>query len=179
MPERNLEPDAFRFLQRGEDAGKIGCRRITLWSQHAHQALGGNLRAPFEVWKSGRGLDIIAENGLAGRKVSADYALDGLAQIRRAQLRIALCPRPNGSLKSLVRGIIESPVSFFVCMRPSIPWPSLCPVVAASSCRHRSEPKGCRHPCRSRCGSRGRNRSCIQRRRNGDTSRRLGYNVAQ
>jgi hypothetical protein len=39
------------------------------------------------------------------------------------------------SLKSWVSGIIESPVFFFVCTRPSIPAPPQCPVVGASSHR--------------------------------------------
>jgi hypothetical protein len=93
----NRTPSVFR------NAVRMGGRGIALWTQHTHQALGGNLRAPFEVPKSGRGVDIVAENGLAGRKVSVNDALDSLAQKRMAGLRVALCPRPNGFVLLLKR----------------------------------------------------------------------------
>ena len=44
-------------------------------------------------------VNIIAENGLTSREVSVNNALDGLAQKRMAELRIALRPRPDGFLE--------------------------------------------------------------------------------
>src|SRR5580700_4349493 len=85
-PERNPEPDAFRVLYCAEDAGEIGGRGITLRSQHAHEALDGNLGALFQVQKSDSRVDVVAKNGFAGCKVSVDDALDGLAQKRTLEL---------------------------------------------------------------------------------------------
>src|ERR1019366_3389141 len=48
-PQRKLKLDAFRFLQRGQDAGKIRGGGAALWPQHAHQALGWYARTFFEA----------------------------------------------------------------------------------------------------------------------------------
>src|ERR1017187_6173858 len=69
--------------------------RAAFWPQHAHQALGGNPRAPFEVRETDRCVDIIAENCLTSREVSVNDALDGFAQKRLPELRIARRPRTD------------------------------------------------------------------------------------
>src|ERR1017187_8907701 len=69
--------------------------RAAFWPQHAHQALGGNPRAPFEVCETDRCVDIIAENCLTSREVSVNDALEGSPKTRRPQLRTARRPRRN------------------------------------------------------------------------------------
>ena len=97
--ERKLEVDAFLFLQRGEYAGKIRGGGAALWPQHAHQALGRYLRSLFELLKSDRRVDVVAQDGLAGFKIAVNDALNGLAQKRLTEIRIALRPCPDGFLK--------------------------------------------------------------------------------
>jgi len=68
--------DAFCFLQRSEDAGKICGGRAALWPQHAHQTLDRNVRTFFEALKSDRSIDVIPQDRLAGLKIAIDDALD-------------------------------------------------------------------------------------------------------
>src|ERR1017187_1396446 len=58
----------------------LGPRGSPSGPQHAHQALGGYLRALFEVRESGRRVHVVSKDGLASGKVAVDDALDGLAQ---------------------------------------------------------------------------------------------------
>jgi hypothetical protein len=77
--QRKLEVNAFSFLQRRENAGKIRGGGAALWPQHAHQALGRYLCALFELLESDRRVDVVAQDGLAGSEVAVDDALNGFA----------------------------------------------------------------------------------------------------
>jgi hypothetical protein len=67
----------------------------------AHQTLSGNLRTLFKVMKSGCSIDVVAQDRLTGREVAVDNALDGLAQKRVTEIRVALRPRPDGLLEGV------------------------------------------------------------------------------
>ena len=93
--QRKLEGDAFRFLQRREDAGKIRGGGAALRTQHAHQALSRYLRTLFELLKSDRRVDVVAQDDLAGSGIAVDDALNGFAQKCLTELRVPLRPRPK------------------------------------------------------------------------------------
>src|ERR1035441_1546174 len=102
--QSQFEMHPFRLLQYGQDAGKVRGRRAALGTQHAHQVLGRNVRAFFEILKTDRSVDIVAEYRLAGRQVTVDHAFDGLTQEGLAEIRIALRPRPDGFLEVMGKG---------------------------------------------------------------------------
>jgi hypothetical protein len=57
-----LELHTFRLLQSGQDAGEVRGRGAALWTEHAHQAIGRDARAFFEIVKTNCGVDIVAEH---------------------------------------------------------------------------------------------------------------------
>ena len=88
---------AFGLLQRGQNAGEVRGRRAAFWTQHAHQALGGNLRPPFQVLKTDGRVHIVAEHGLPGVKIAVDDALDGFPQECLAEIGDRAAPAPGWS----------------------------------------------------------------------------------
>jgi hypothetical protein len=110
--QRQFEPHALRLLQRRKDAAKVRGRRVALWPQHAHEALGWNPRALFKLLKSNRSVHIVAEHGLAGFKVAGDDAFDGFAQKSLSEIRISLRPRSDGFFESRESGALLSLLFF-------------------------------------------------------------------
>jgi hypothetical protein len=86
-----LEPNAFRLLEGGQDSRKICGRRVALWPEHAHQAFCWDVSASFQVLKTGRRIDIIAEYGLANFKIAIDDVFNGFTQKGLAEIRVVLC----------------------------------------------------------------------------------------
>src|SRR5258708_7521075 len=70
--QRESEADAFRFLQRRENAGKIRGGGAALRPQHAHQALARYPHTLFEILKSDRRVDVVAKDGLTGTEIAVD-----------------------------------------------------------------------------------------------------------
>src|SRR5580700_8138486 len=85
---RDAETHAFAVLQKTHHLEEIGRSRIAGRAEHPHQALGGHMRRLSEFRESDGGIDVIAEDGLAGGDVARQQAFDALAQQRLPKLRI-------------------------------------------------------------------------------------------
>ena len=89
----DLEVKPFALLKSADDFEEVPCLRIAVGTEHAHQALGRLLRQPAEFLKSDRGIDVVAQNRLAGVHIPRQQALDTLLEQLLTEGRIALDAR--------------------------------------------------------------------------------------
>ena len=73
---RYLQLDALRFLE-GFDNGEQACGGwIAARTEHALQALRGDLRCLLQTFKGNAGVDIVAQDGLAGVEIAGEKVID-------------------------------------------------------------------------------------------------------
>src|SRR5262245_22015490 len=84
----DLQVHTSPFLKIAEDAKQIPRLRIATRSEHADQALGLGARGLAELLEADGGLDVVAQDRLAGVHVAGKHDFDALAQTRLAKGRI-------------------------------------------------------------------------------------------
>src|SRR5437867_2600342 len=89
-----------RFLLQGaHDAEEILGARVAARSQHPVQTLARFLDCRGQLLETERGIDQVAQNGLAGGRVASEKRVDRLRQERLAKARIALRASRHSVLK--------------------------------------------------------------------------------
>jgi hypothetical protein len=89
-----------RWQQRGERRIRAEVRtRISLGSEHAHQALGRCACCLRQLLKSDGCVDVVAENRLADFDLAGNELLHGFRQKRFTELDVALGASLNGLLE--------------------------------------------------------------------------------
>jgi hypothetical protein len=85
-----VKANAFTLLQETDDFEQIIRPRIARRSEHAHEALGGDMRGLGKFRESDGRIDVVPENGLGGGDIAAKHAFDAFAQKLLAEFGIAL-----------------------------------------------------------------------------------------
>ena len=62
----HFEVKPFSLLETVNDLEQVASLWIAVWTEHAHQALGRLLSQPTELLKPDRGVDVVAQDRLAG-----------------------------------------------------------------------------------------------------------------
>src|SRR5580698_326683 len=83
----DLKIDAFLCLKMSEDAKQVLGGRVAIWTEHSHEAVGGDGGRLFELPKANRGVDIVAQDCAAGLLVAGEHQLDRFPKQRLAKPR--------------------------------------------------------------------------------------------
>src|ERR1700684_2852748 len=86
----NSEANAGHALELADNRKQIVRARISLWAEHAHQALGGRACHLRQFLKSHGCVDIVTENRFTDFNLSSNEQLYGLGQKRFTKPYIAL-----------------------------------------------------------------------------------------
>jgi hypothetical protein len=91
----NLKANAFPALQKTDDLEEILNSRIAGRPQHSQQTLGRNVRCLGDFGKADGRIDVITQDGFAGRGIAGKQVLDPFPQEFLAKLLVA--DRARGS----------------------------------------------------------------------------------
>src|ERR1035441_429540 len=73
-----------------EDAKQVLGRRVAIWTEHSHKAVGGDGCRLFELPEANRGIDIVAQDRTAGLLIAGKHQLDRFPKQRLAEPRFPL-----------------------------------------------------------------------------------------
>src|ERR1035441_1682148 len=73
-----------------EDAKQVLGRRVAIWTEHSHKAVGGDGCRLFELPEANRGIDIVAQDRTAGLLIAGKHQLDRFPKQRLAEPRVPL-----------------------------------------------------------------------------------------
>src|SRR5215469_1509453 len=165
-------------LQLPQYSEQIAGARITPWAQHAHEALGRRSRGFGERFEPDGGVDVIAQDRLAGLEVPGQELFGRFGEQRLTEGRITVCPRLHGLFEFLRQRHLTFPSFVAFVVRP--PRLRRCNVVLLSSlgaageqyhqdcvallgsttCPIRSRPDARNHIAWKGAGTRGAQRVC-------------------
>src|SRR5437667_11232671 len=123
-----MQPHPRFLLQGAHDAEEILGARVAVRGEHSVQAFAGLLDLRGQLLEADRGVDQIAQNGLARDRVTPEIRIDRLRKERLAKTRVTLRARRDRGLEIPCESHTSSPLAL---TRPS---------------RHPSRSNGCLRP---------------------------------
>src|SRR5215471_4392474 len=118
-------------LQLPQYSKQIAGARITPWAQHAHEALGRRSRGFGERFEPDGGVDVIAQDRLAGLEVPGQELFGRFGEQRLPEGRITVCPRLHGLFEFLRQRHLTFPSFVAFCSPPT----AACAVAMSCCCR--------------------------------------------
>src|SRR5207244_1264284 len=94
-----MQPHPRFLLQGAHDAEEILGARVAVRGEHSVQAFAGLLDLRGQLLEADRGVDQIAQNGLARGRVASEIRIDRLRKERLAKARVALRARRDRGLE--------------------------------------------------------------------------------
>jgi hypothetical protein len=94
-----LEAHAFAALEQAYNLEKIAGARIARWTQHSHQAFGGNVSRCGEVGKAHSCVDVIAQDDLRSGYIADEHRFDSFPEKCSSKSGITLGASADGFLE--------------------------------------------------------------------------------
>ena len=120
--------NAFMFLKMRNDLKKISGLRVTLWSEHSHQAFGRSIGVFAQSIKAGSGVYIISQNSVAGKTFSWNPPINRLKIYRHPPFLTGQFMHENQPIKTELMAFLSTFYRFFNMLLwpdPLIIWPQV------------------------------------------------------